>query len=684
MKELKEELRPRLSEYVSIVTTPSRKAGRDMYVCPLCGSGSSGRLNSDGAFHLTGDKWYCHACQRGGDIFDLYAGINGLDTKADFQKITEGLSEELGVTAADRARQDFTPEPKEQQKEKPLDPEKIGRIKEYASKLTGSPAEAYLKKRGFSDEIIKKFNLGYNPERYVWKAGKSFEALVIPYPDTDYYTERLLAPEGDVAKYQNQSGEAPTFIFRGSDSGKYFVTEGQLDALSMIQAGAENVIASHYPKKIERLIDNGFRISSAVIVADRDDAGAKIAQDLTALFSKKKIRSAVIYPPEGFKDSNDVLRKDPKKLTDILLQGMKDLEKEAAPDLGRFIPHNVADYLTDKIFEKDIEYFKQYKDRKTGFVQIDQYLTLYPGLAVLGGVSSLGKTSFSMQLADQLIRRGETVLYFAMEQQPIELVTKGLTRTLYEVDPMTHFTNIDVKNGAASAALDKAKALYAERSKELYIVNCDFNTTVEQIREYVIQFMKDHGEKRPVLFIDYLQLIAPPEDLRGKSDKEIVDHVVKSLKMFQQENELLIVCISNFNRGSYFDPVSESSFKESGMIEYCADYLWGLQLSVLEDPEIFTTTGSRGGKKEETRAKKIALLNEEKDKNPKEVEFVSIKSRNGKQFYTAFFKYYMAADLFREYPDSTYNRGKRYYPELDTPERDFNPFTESDEDLDEF
>ena len=364
-------------------------------------------------------------------------------------------------------------------------------------------------------------------------------------------------------------------------------------------------------------------------------------------------------------------------------EGTQQTQKGAAPDLGRFAPHNVADYLKEKIFEKDIEYFRQYKDRKTGFVQIDQYLTLYPGLAVLGGVSSLGKTSFSMQLADQLIRKGETVLYFAMEQQPIELVTKGLTRTLYEVDPATPLTNIDVKNGADSVSLDKAKALYAERSKELYIVNCDFNTTVEQIREYVLQFMKDHGRKKPVLFIDYLQLIAPPEALRGKSDKEIVDHVVKSLKMFQQENELLIVCISNFNRGSYFDPVSESSFKESGMIEYCADYLWGLQLSVLEDPEIFTTTGTRGGKKEETRAKKIALLNEEKDKNPKEVEFVSIKSRNGKQFYTAFFKYYMAADLFREFPESTYNKGKRYYPELSTPDQEFRPITE-EESWDEF
>lgn len=364
-------------------------------------------------------------------------------------------------------------------------------------------------------------------------------------------------------------------------------------------------------------------------------------------------------------------------------EGTQQTQKGAAPDLGRFAPHNVADYLTDKIFEKDIEYFKQYKDRKTGFVQIDRYLTLYPGLAVLGGVASLGKTTFCIQLADQLLRKGETVLYFAMEQQPIELVTKGLTRTLYEVDPATRFTNIDVKNGETDAALEKAKALFAERSKELYIVNCDFNTTVEQIREYVLQFMKDHGGKKPVLFIDYLQLIAPPEALRGKSDKEIVDHVAKALKMLQQENELLIVCISNFNRGSYFDPVSESSFKESGMIEYCADYLWGLQLSVLEDPEIFTTTGTRGGKKEETRAKKIALLNEEKDKNPKEVEFVSIKSRNGKQFYTAFFKYYMAADLFREFPESTYNKGKRYYPELSTPDQEFRPLME-EEELEEF
>ena len=45
---VKEELRPRLIEYVSQITTPSRKAAKNMFVCPLCGSGSHGGRNSDG------------------------------------------------------------------------------------------------------------------------------------------------------------------------------------------------------------------------------------------------------------------------------------------------------------------------------------------------------------------------------------------------------------------------------------------------------------------------------------------------------------------------------------------------------------------------------------------------------------------------------------------------------------
>ena len=42
LNDIKDELRSRLGDYVSQVTTPSRRAGRNMFVCPLCGSGSKG------------------------------------------------------------------------------------------------------------------------------------------------------------------------------------------------------------------------------------------------------------------------------------------------------------------------------------------------------------------------------------------------------------------------------------------------------------------------------------------------------------------------------------------------------------------------------------------------------------------------------------------------------------------
>ena len=84
-------------------------------------------------------------------------------------------------------------------------------------------------------------------------------------------------------------------------------------------------------------------------------------------------------------------------------------------------------YLNGK-FDLDLEGFRQFSGRKTGYGNIDQIVSLYPGLYVLGAVSSLGKTTFACQPSDQLARSGDHVLYFSLEQSRLELVTKGLSR----------------------------------------------------------------------------------------------------------------------------------------------------------------------------------------------------------------------------------------------------------------
>lgn len=303
----------------------------------------------------------------------------------------------------------------------------------------------------------------------------------------------------------------------------------------------------------------------------------------------------------------------------------------------------VRKYLEQGKFEEDINYFKKYKDRKTGFENLDKHLTLYAGLCALGGSASLGKSTFAVNLAKNLIDRGETVLYFALEQTEIELVTKLLARKVYEVNPYSRINNIDIKNGATSDDLEKAKKSIKETCRNFIIIKGDFKTTVEDIANYVDWFI-DNAHIKPVVIIDYLQLIAPTDD--GKDTRLSTDHAVETLKALQLKHELFVLLISSFNRSSYTEPVSYESFKETGMIEYTCDYIWGLQLSRLEDDDFYFRIGSQGGMKPTTPREKKEMANAATAKNPKEVELVSLKNRNGKQHFKCFFRYNMPFDIF--------------------------------------
>ena len=91
--------RGELKRYARIVTKPSKIAGQDMYGMSAVrrSYGTHGGYKSDGALHVNDGTWYCQSCQRGGDIFNLYAPIHNLDTVTDFPKIVAGLEKELSI-----------------------------------------------------------------------------------------------------------------------------------------------------------------------------------------------------------------------------------------------------------------------------------------------------------------------------------------------------------------------------------------------------------------------------------------------------------------------------------------------------------------------------------------------------------------------------------------------------------
>lgn len=656
---LVEEMRERLPEFVQSITQADRRAGRNMYICPLCGSGTGkGNGRKDGAFSIKdGKQWHCFACDQGGSIYDLIGAYYGLhDFKDQLNKAAIFFG--YDINGADYGRSSTVkekaiptqPSYNNSPEIKPAQLEAIQRhIEQCALRMEGSPGEQYMKGRGFTNDTIKAFRIGYDD---------ACNGVVIPYPGKDYYITRIIGASGN-GKYRKPKGLAEPLFIAGNPKAGLIVCEGQLDALTLLQEGADAVaaIGGGGARKLEN-IDG---IKKAAIIADNDKAGKETAVRIKETLEEQNIVCKITRPTEE-KDVNEALKTEGgvakvKSLIDQCREwfaNAPEVASQSTQPVKHFQTYTVSDYILSGTFQSDIDYFKEYKDRKTGFKELDKYLTLYPGLAALGGASSLGKTTFAVNLADRLLKRGETVIYFSLEQLPIELISKSLARMLIEKDPSTTLTNIDIKNGATSDVLEAIKREYVDQSQNYHIVTGNFHTTVQDIKCYVEDFIKKHVGIKPIVIVDYLQLIAPPEGFWG-SIREYTDENIKALKDMQKENELFVIMISSFNRSNNYEPVAYETFKETSMIEYTCDYVWGLQLSILdaENDDFYVKTGTQGGEKESLIRERRKKVQEAMQQNPKKVEFVSLKNRNGRQVFKVFFNYLPQYDSFVENNDFT-------------------------------
>ena len=615
----RDELKKFLPDYVRRITRPDPKAGKGKYVCPLCRSGDHG-AGSTGAFSIKADgtTWHCFSCGRGGDLFDL---IGLYENLTDYNDQFDRAAELFGMP-----RKEMKPMETKMETPKADFSEMIARCAAAASETD------YFAKRGFTAETVTRFHLGYDA---------TSRNIVIPYDGTSYYITRNIDRKEFRKPSAEIAGPEPVFHAEAFYTGEpVFVCESQLDALSIIQAGGmAAAIGGTGATKLTELLKAKRPTGTVILCFDNDDAGEKTAETVAAALSDLKITFIKakfdLDKYAEHKDANDLLISNADQLRRDIRKNIRAARKAT----GGFTEINVGEYVSTDDFGEDLKFFKKYKDRKTGFENIDQYMTLYPGLCALGGNASLGKTTFAVNLADNLLKAGEAVLYFALEQDPIELVTKCLARRLVEENPFTMLTNIDIKNGATDMDLTSVKKKFSGDAKLFTIVRGDFSMTAEDIRDYVEAYIERTG-RRPIVIIDYLQLVSVPDKFRGDT-RAALDHVIKVLKAMQVENELFVLIVSSFNRGNYSTPVGYESFKETGLIEYGCDFIWGLQLAILDSEDMGDKTAK------ECRD----AINAANSQNPKQVELVSLKNRNGRQTFKAFFKFDMTHDSFT--PDLT-------------------------------
>lgn len=301
---------------------------------------------------------------------------------------------------------------------------------------------------------------------------------------------------------------------------------------------------------------------------------------------------------------------------------------------------SIYDYISCGIFSAEQNKFKSGSDIKTGFEELDMKLggSLFAGLYCFGAVSSLGKTTFVLQLCDQIAERNHPVLFFSLEQSRLELVSKSIARTarkFYPSDQADLLTALDIRKGRTNAKTQEAMYRYTrDSSQQMHVIEGNFKMNILTIRAMIEKFIRDTG-KRPVVAIDYLQVLQPVPGTRPGDQRLTTDNNIQAMKQITRDLDIPIIIISSLNRAGYTSVVDFESFKESGGIEYTCDCVLGMEYSCVED---FTIKD----KIDERRR----IVNMERERSNREITLRCLKNRYGQAGFKIYLDYVPKYDFF--------------------------------------
>ena len=606
------------------------------------------------------NKVHCFSCGVDWDIFDLVGAVQEITDKKEVFKMVEAYADFIYKDNGNQNQNEneqythmnihtsvnINKNISSNIKDKNINDDDGPIIMDYFNKIHKNINKTdYLKKRGLSDKIIDQFLIGYEENFTEGTGGKPWKAVIIPTsPST--YVARNTDTEADKRDRVRKHGNNLIFnskIIKYPIDDYIFITEGEIDAMSFYEVGY-NAVGLGSTSNINKLLSI-LKVSSKpkkplFIVLDNDEEGKKKTKELIMELDKMDIDYYYSFDfYEGYKDANEYLVNDRQGFIKSIQEAIKTDTEKREEEREEYLKNSTSNYIQD--FINGITESVNTPYTPTGFNKLDEILDggLYEGLYICGAISSLGKTTLITQICDQIAQNGQDVIIFSLEMARAEIMAKSISRlTLLEVQKNKH----DLKSAKTTRGVttgtrypyysDLEKEIiknsinkYKDYSSHIFIHEGIGNIGVEQVRKTIEKHIKITGNK-PVVVIDYIQILAP-YDVRA-TDKQNMDHAVLELKRISRDLKLPIIGISSFNRASYKEKVGMEAFKESGALEYGSDVLIGLQLKGVGDRNF--------------------NVDEAKAKNPREIELVILKNRNGATGKTVYFQYYSMFNYFKE------------------------------------
>lgn len=584
------------------------KSKNNMYCCPYCGSGHGSNGTGAVKYYRDTNTWYCHACDRGGDVIDAYTATTG----SDYNDALSYLAAQIGVTIDSRptAAQDFEidrterPQSAEKaQKDKcPDKQENAPQIVDFtayyracADRITEPAAVSYLQARGISTDTARRFMLGYDPmaDPATAPGAMADEYKAHPTPriiapcTEDFYIARSIDPNTPPAfKAPNPKGtHAQLFNAAAAyNPDIVFITEGIFDALSFIEAGhaAISLNGKGNGKLLLQLLQGSPTDAAFIICHDNDDDPKtaadtmRRAEELNNSLRAMNIQSIIYNVAGQYHDANAALQADRAAFEAAINSAIKELQRD-----------DITDFLEKVTTEA-------YKPYRTGLNFFDNLLgggIIQQSLLLLMAAPGTGKTTLAQQLAETMAKERKPVIYFNFEMSREQMLAKAISAKLYHNGGSK--TAMQILQGYNWTADERAQietVIDEYRAQQYPFIKYNPAGTSSELNDLLSyltatgEAAKAKGEPAPAAVIDYLHLIKSRD---GIDTQELIKQAVTGLKQYAVNYNTFVIGIIATNRASNKGGrLTMESGRDSSNLEYTADYQISLNYDAIDSGKV--------------------------------------------------------------------------------------------------
>jgi len=484
---------------------PLRQAGKNFSgLCPF-------HHEKTPSFIVSPDiqRYKCFGCGETGDIFNFVQKIESID----FPEALEKLAKEAGV---ELKKQNKNP------KYTKLEEINYLATKYYYKEFKNNPtASNYIKQRGFNDESIKQFGIGYAPRYprlleyvtknnpklsnqelvdsglFVIKEGKVkekfYDRIMFPIRSTKGsvigFTGRVLPGNDYGPKYMNSPD---TQIFHKKDNlfGQYesrqeirkldlaILCEGSPEVIFAHQNGIKNIVAPLGTGLTKEQLENLSKLSKNILFFFNSD----IAGQAAVIRAFKLASELNLYPyasnPAPYKDIDEMIQKEPGKMEKLIEQ-----KQEAFSYIfSNFIKDKdlteLSDLTSTKIFVKEL------LSHVTDQILHNHYTEKIKQLGKIDlgiSISSVSDNSFSQKNTKGLPVKDNMCL---LEKTYLQLLIFSKDRSEEIFIPSRYFSSpilgemyLTIKHSGKTELADIVKLFDQDENKRIFMEDIIFRST---------------------------------------------------------------------------------------------------------------------------------------------------------------------------------------------------------------